>query len=233
MRRILLRPHRITNTLYHPHSHQFNLTRRFSSSPHTHRIHRPLLPSHPICTNSHQRDHCTFPLTSVRSFSSRQSGSFSHPATQKKKSAQTKSSTSDDANSTASIHSKATTRTIQSSTRTRTENGKTETVHRQTISNNTAVHHGQNNVKMTFSQNSETRSETDERDPSQNTASKSTQTYKRMDIESPDGKDSSTVINSSQESLSAADADASSQSDYQNTSTPRTVSASFSSEPRV
>jgi len=168
-------------------------------------------------------------LHSVRSFSSRQSGSFSHPATQKKKSSKSSRSGDADSNTTASIHSKATTRTIQSSTRTRRVDGKTETVHRQTISNNTQVHHGQNNVKMTFSQQTDSRSETDDDDPSQNTASKTTQTYKRMDIESPDGKDSHTVINSSQESLSAADADA--ECTF-NSDTQPTVSASVSTAPR-
>ena len=53
---------------------------------------------------------------------------------------------------------------MQSSTKTRSVNGKTETVHRQTISNRTQVQHGDNNVKMTFSQQMDKRSDTDEHD---------------------------------------------------------------------
>lgn len=103
------------------------------------------------------------------------------------------------------LHSKTTTKTMQSTTKSKIVNGKTETVQRKTVSHNTQIKSGDSNVSMTFSQQSETQSQMDHEDPLNDKSTTTTQTYKRMDVRSPEGTDSHTEINSSQESVSAVD----------------------------
>eukprot|EP00486_Rosalina_sp_Unknown_P001632 CAMPEP_0201565700 /NCGR_PEP_ID=MMETSP0190_2-20130828/5019_1 /ASSEMBLY_ACC=CAM_ASM_000263 /TAXON_ID=37353 /ORGANISM="Rosalina sp." /LENGTH=384 /DNA_ID=CAMNT_0047983507 /DNA_START=417 /DNA_END=1568 /DNA_ORIENTATION=- len=94
---------------------------------------------------------------------------------------------------------------MASSTKTRTVNGKTETISRQTVSHNTSIKSGDNDVSMTYSQQVEKRSANDQTDPSKDSSTTTTQTYKRMDVKSPEGTDSHTEINSKQENLAPAD----------------------------
>merc|ERR1712154_283861 len=103
------------------------------------------------------------------------------------------------------IHSKISSKSMQSSTKTRIVNGKTETIQRQTVAHNTQIRSGDSDVKMTYSKQMEKRSEHDHKDPSKDSATTSTQTYKKMDIKNGDDTDSHTEINSTKESLSALD----------------------------
>eukprot|EP01083_Nonionella_stella_P107323 310699_1 len=148
--------------------------------------------------------------TSIRTFSDQKAGSFKQPTKKKRSPKSTETESSEDTPDTPNpmnpvIHSKATYKTMQSSTKTRTVNGKTETFQRKTLSHGTQIKSGDNNVKVSFSQQSEKRSETDHEDPSKDHITSNTQTYKRMDIKSEDVTDSHTEINSVQESLSASD----------------------------
>jgi len=94
---------------------------------------------------------------------------------------------------------------MQSTTKTKTVNGKTETIQCKTVSHNTAIRSGDNDVSMTFSQQVEKRSDSDRADPSKDSSTTTTQTYKRMDVRSKEGTDSHTEINSTQETVSKAD----------------------------
>merc|ERR1711920_352913 len=106
--------------------------------------------------------------TFTRNFTDRKTGSFSKPAKKSKtaKSTQSNDDIDNEIPKPRIIHSKASTKSMQSSVKTKIINGKTETVQKKVISHNTQIKSGDSDVKMTFSQQSEKRSETDHADPS-------------------------------------------------------------------
>jgi len=199
MRRILSQCHSAhSHSLGRRHLHCIGSARLSAPQPlrHHHRHRLSLRPPH-----SHSNATATSTATTAtRNLSDRKSGSFSPPPKEKKRARRAAEDESPQI-----LHSRATAKTLHSSSKTRTVNGRTETVQKKVVSHHTRIKHGDNEVEMTCSQQMERRSESDHLDPSKTTARTTTQSHKRMDIKSPGGSDSHTEISTAKESVSPAE----------------------------
>eukprot|EP01083_Nonionella_stella_P269998 913872_1 len=172
-----------------------------------HTYHRSYIPSFQHINLNHisihnLSTHTTTTTTSIRHFSDRKSGSFTQPPKKHPKSSENEvPNTQESKPFNPILHSKQSSKTMQSSTKTRVLNGKTETTQRKTVSHNTQIRSDDNHVGMTFSQQMDKKTETDHQDPSKDSTTSSTQTYKRMDVKNSEGTDSHTEINSVSESI--------------------------------
>eukprot|EP01084_Bolivina_argentea_P158929 276811_1 len=199
MRRVMSRTHHLTKRFRsHKFIHSYHTYHPSSQSPfkclHQH------IPIHNISSST-----TTSTIqTSIRFFSD-------HPTGQPQPIKQKKSKQSDNKQQQTSskkspvIHSKTVSKSITSTTKTKKSGGKTQTVNTTKISHNTEIKNATNDVKMRYSQQKEKTAEEDHSDPTKTSATTTTQTYKKLDVKSPEMTDSHTEIKSSTETLSPHD----------------------------